>query len=764
MPNDGLSGSHNALNNAYGTMPIVFNNVDAFDLSSSHPYVLMILQFIILRCRLDLTDLTQEFRSPRSVHLSTFLMFRSVGSKVPQTNNNHTNQTHTNSSNHAQRPRQALTTTSIIPERALEVKGQGQALFPTAIVKINVPAKMLGLKRTHIPTFVKDLIEERKKKECNSTSCTTVQAMPVKIEPTKTEDERTTAEEWIRNLPNWYSLLGKTRGVVKWSIKIKMNSDDTASNDSVSINGELLDMVLNNYVDADFRVEKSNGKWKTLKLSSAIVVPKVQPKAQQTPRSTSKFSIVNATNQRREERNNANNVGCNATHASHGIKKVNRKGSVKAKAESQNSSSSLISKLSRVSVTSTPSPMGVGDKERDNKANYKRIRSPASTNATVGIPNELAKVPLDPVAANTVTETAKTPTLTQPQLQVTGYQIDQTATMSVESSSALESSSSLSYRDAALEPLNVKVCVATRPPKDKELHFIRLHLSNKIEEAILNNRFAPVFRKETTLQKDVVYLNCADSHCLNWITKVINKSIPNVEGKLMVINQRQPVGYDFTSDITKTLTGSGSFNRSKQADQGTSRSYANPAKPVFTGPPISTGLPVSAGSPIFSGPRVFTGTPVLTQPLVFTGPPVPTGPPALARRPFMKMKWKLVRLIGKSSTPITITTVDARNSETGKLKNRESDDPVSMDSESKSNHTTFEKASKNKRKKNKKQVQMVVESERDEKLPLENLNINTEKPDEGSNPVRGYRYNNLKFYLFEAACNKEKQTQKSIMT
>lgn len=103
------------------------------------------------------------------------------------------------------------------------------------------------------------------------------------------------------------------------------------------------------------------------------------------------------------------------------------------------------------------------------------------------------------------------------------------------------------YKDVASKSLNLKVCLADRQPAGKELIFIREFLTEKIEEAVSERGFIPIFRNNV-IGKDGVYLSCSD-----WLRNITKLVLPKVDAKIMVIPQDQTVNYNVAPNLVRTV-------------------------------------------------------------------------------------------------------------------------------------------------------------------------------------------------------------------
>lgn len=160
-------------------------------------------------------------------------------------------------------------------------------------------------------------------------------------------------------------------------------------------------------------------------------------------------------------------------------KSKNRSGSAKrgarkaGQAQGKASSGSLISMLSRVSVTEGVSNGKVIlSSQSEESNNSKRLRSPASNLANKDQPPKVRKFS------------------------------NAEGTSTVSAAQSVEPA----YREVALQSLKVKICLADRQPVGKELMFIRDFLAETIEQAVMQGKFVPLFRNDTYIGKDGVYL------------------------------------------------------------------------------------------------------------------------------------------------------------------------------------------------------------------------------------------------------------------
>lgn len=101
--------------------------------------------------------------------------------------------------------------------------------------------------------------------------------------------------------------------------------------------------------------------------------------------------------------------------------------------------------------------------------------------------------------------------------------------------------SAVTYRDAALMSLEFIVCLEGRPSvTTKECREIKFILVKKIEQAILGNTAAPVFRY-STIKDDGLYVGCSNSTSAEWLLGNMVGVIPWTEckSKLVVVSQAE---------------------------------------------------------------------------------------------------------------------------------------------------------------------------------------------------------------------------------
>lgn len=90
--------------------------------------------------------------------------------------------------------------------------------------------------------------------------------------------------------------------------------------------------------------------------------------------------------------------------------------------------------------------------------------------------------------------------------------------------------------------LNLKICIAQRPPAGKDLQYIKQFLRDKIEESLENGAsFIPIFKNVCKIGQDGVYVFCSDFQCAEWTTNIVREGIPSVDGHLTVLPQDTPL-------------------------------------------------------------------------------------------------------------------------------------------------------------------------------------------------------------------------------
>lgn len=89
--------------------------------------------------------------------------------------------------------------------------------------------------------------------------------------------------------------------------------------------------------------------------------------------------------------------------------------------------------------------------------------------------------------------------------------------------------------------LNLKICLANRPPTGRDLPTIKSFLVSKIEEAIANRaRYLPTFVSPCKIERDVF---CSDFSCAEWISDAVKNGIPEVEGALTILPHDTPLTF-----------------------------------------------------------------------------------------------------------------------------------------------------------------------------------------------------------------------------
>lgn len=111
-----------------------------------------------------------------------------------------------------------------------------------------------------------------------------------------------------------------------------------------------------------------------------------------------------------------------------------------------------------------------------------------------------------------------------------------------------------SYSLVVRRTLNLKICITDRPPMGKDLAYIKQFLHGKIEEALANGSFLPIFNDVCKIEKDGVYVYCSDSLCVNWIYDVVKNGIPSLSSPLTVLPQDTPMLYRPEQIMVRTVT------------------------------------------------------------------------------------------------------------------------------------------------------------------------------------------------------------------
>lgn len=108
----------------------------------------------------------------------------------------------------------------------------------------------------------------------------------------------------------------------------------------------------------------------------------------------------------------------------------------------------------------------------------------------------------------------------------------------------VNASGNQSYSMIVRRTLNLKICIAQRPPAGRELQTIKQFLQDKIENALTDRApFLPIFKDVCKIGKDGVYVFCSDSRCAEWITKIVKAGIPSIDSQLTVLPQDTPLKF-----------------------------------------------------------------------------------------------------------------------------------------------------------------------------------------------------------------------------
>lgn len=77
--------------------------------------------------------------------------------------------------------------------------------------------------------------------------------------------------------------------------------------------------------------------------------------------------------------------------------------------------------------------------------------------------------------------------------------------------------------------LNLKICASRRPLTSKELQNIKQFLAYQIEQAIEHlSNFIPMITEPCKIEKDGVYVHCADQACAQWIKHTADLAVPEI--------------------------------------------------------------------------------------------------------------------------------------------------------------------------------------------------------------------------------------------
>src|ERR1700744_2815227 len=96
-----------------------------------------------------------------------------------------------------------------------------------------------------------------------------------------------------------------------------------------------------------------------------------------------------------------------------------------------------------------------------------------------------------------------------------------------------------SYRDVALRPLALKICVENNGrPELADLISIKKFICDKIEEAMDAKSYVPI-PTCNRIGSDGVHMNCPDSICADWVYEVVKADIPNLKSRAIVLQQSE---------------------------------------------------------------------------------------------------------------------------------------------------------------------------------------------------------------------------------
>lgn len=205
-------------------------------------------------------------------------------------------------------------------------------------------------------------------------------------------------------------------------------------------------------------------------------------------------------------------------------KNKNRNGSAKRRSSSKsakyssNVAGSLITMLSRTSVSEQP--------PAPPSSTPKRIRSPGTYLAEENSkPAKIFKARVNP---------------TQPQ-QLN----DQTSPPS----DVLHRS----YSEVARETLSLKICLLEKLPNKGELTTIINFLNDKVIAALEVDSYVPDL-KDLEMGQDGLYLKCSDRSSADWLLKIIGENVPGINSKLTIIPQDQSLQVPTAQTTVRVVT------------------------------------------------------------------------------------------------------------------------------------------------------------------------------------------------------------------
>ncbi len=110
-----------------------------------------------------------------------------------------------------------------------------------------------------------------------------------------------------------------------------------------------------------------------------------------------------------------------------------------------------------------------------------------------------------------------------------------------------------SYSEVVKESLHLKVCPDNKRPSTKDLKVIKEFINGKIMEALENEDYFPIFNGNE-LGMDGVYLKCSDFSCASWLRKVIASAEASTNLKLIVLQHDVKVTAPIASGNIRVVT------------------------------------------------------------------------------------------------------------------------------------------------------------------------------------------------------------------
>lgn len=223
--------------------------------------------------------------------------------------------------------------------------------------------------------------------------------------------------------------------------------------------------------------------------------------------------------------------------------KKNRNGSSKRrlrKARSSGEAGSLESLLSKVTVS------GKG-KGNEITSTPKRYRSPGEAQEVLQPqPTKMAKMKVVLTTKPTTTSMDKTAETILVSSDKYVVAVDPKSVDAPEERSP-------SYSEIASKTLNLKVVLADRPPAGSELLNVKQFLYDKIEKAVEDGKYLPIF-KGCYVGKDGVYTFCSDYSCAEWLKNIIKMGAPGINSKLIALPHEAPVKMAAVKDMVRVVT------------------------------------------------------------------------------------------------------------------------------------------------------------------------------------------------------------------